>query len=439
MGAPHSWLALATAITLINGATISYLAWRERSRALWLWSVGWFAWAAAVIPLMLLRPSAEFSPIFLVTGLLWVASSLALLAGGYQLVGRKVPRGWYGVAAVAAVAAVALAVAQPGTHAMAPLALFQCTALVTSGASMLRNARRRTGAWLYGLSLVVLGLHVLDAPLVMRFPVLVPWGFVLALSLEFVAALGMVVLHYEHALARLLEAERALGSQRRLDALGRVAGGVAHDFNNLLTVLQGQLELLRSEAPASELARDAVGTIEQVAERASRLTRQLLAFGRRAETQPTRVDVREVVEATIALLRKLVPKSIQLELHCSDGDHMALLDRALLEQIVLNLVTNARDAISDSGKINVELVSGRSPESALVLRVRDDGAGMDDELLSQIFEPFFTTKGNEHGTGLGLASVDGAVSQLGGQIRVDSKPGKGSTFEVSLPRTAKRT
>jgi two-component system, cell cycle sensor histidine kinase and response regulator CckA len=345
-----------------------------------------------------------------------------------------VPRSWYGVAAVSAMTAFALAVGSVGTLAMAPLALFQGAGLSAAGLVVLQRARGQAGAWFYGGALTLLGLHVLDAPLVMRFPWLVPWGFVFALALEVVAALGMVVLHYEQARARLLVAERTLEQSRRTEALGRVAGGVAHDFNNMLAILQAHAELLRSEKPTAATIEEASSGIEEVVERGSRLTRQLLAFGRRAETQLAPLDVREAVRSTLDWLGKLIPKRISLELQCQEGDYTAVLDRSLLEQIMLNLVTNARDAIDGSGRISVELELLERPNPAIAMRVIDDGAGMDAELLRRIFEPFFSTKGSEHGTGLGLASVEGAVSQLGGTIQVESQPGQGTKFEVVLPR-----
>jgi hypothetical protein len=150
MGVPLPWLVLAAAITLINGASMSLLARRERSRALRLWGWAWFAWAAATLPLMRLEPDASFSPAFLAIGLLWVASALSFLAGGYELLGQPLPRGWYGVAAVSGTLAIALAIAAPSPLAMAPLALFQCVGLAGSGLSILRHARRRAGAWMYG-------------------------------------------------------------------------------------------------------------------------------------------------------------------------------------------------------------------------------------------------------------------------------------------------
>jgi CheY-like chemotaxis protein len=243
----------------------------------------------------------------------------------------------------------------------------------------------------------------------------------------------MITLHYEHARGQLLAAWRELAETRRLEALGRVAGGVAHDFNNMLTVMQGHLELLRMELNGAQQVASSLQVMDQAIAQAGRLTAQLLAFGRRSVLQPEHIDVREVIGETLTLLKKVIPSSIQVSYHCAEGSYAASMDRSLLEQIVLNLVTNARDAIAERGHISVQLERTDAESPGLLLCVVDDGRGMDEGVLSHIFEPFFTTKGNGKGTGLGLASVQGAVSQLGGQIHVESRPGLGTRFEVRLP------
>jgi CheY-like chemotaxis protein len=178
---------------------------------------------------------------------------------------------------------------------------------------------------------------------------------------------------------------------------------------------------------------DSRRAMQEAIEQASRLTKQLLAFGRRSVLHPDAIDVREAVASTVDLLKKVIPENIELRLRSAEGAYVALMDRALLEQIVLNLVTNARDAITGQGCILVEIERRDEPRPLLLIRVVDDGAGMDEGVVGRVFEPFFTTKPAGRGTGLGLASVQGAVSQLGGQVRVQSQVGGGSTFEVSLP------
>jgi signal transduction histidine kinase/ActR/RegA family two-component response regulator len=430
------WFALAGATTLINSAVFGFLSWRERSAALRFWACGWLAWAIAVVPLLLLERSAPETVWALACGLLWVVSALFFLRGTYELSGRGMPRVWYGVAAGCAALAFALDISPKGGLGMLPLVLFQSAGLLATGVLMLRGAPNRAGAWLCGGALIALALHLLDAPLLAETPELMPWGFVIATALEILTALGMLMLYYEHARAQLLDAQRILAETRRVEALGRVAGGVAHDFNNMLMVMQGYTDFIRMDIDQPERIEASLNAIEQATQQAARLTAQLLAFGRRAVLQPRTIDIREVVTDTLQLLRKLIPENIEVRLRCDEASYAASMDRALLEQILLNLVTNARDAISGPGHILVELERLEEPETSVLLRVADDGSGMEEAVLNKLFEPFFTTKGVGRGTGLGLASVQGAISQLGGRIRVESRVGQGSTFEVQLPLVA---
>jgi signal transduction histidine kinase/ActR/RegA family two-component response regulator len=316
---------------------------------------------------------------------------------------------------------------------MLPLMLFQAVGLASAGVLIIRSGRGRAGAWLVGASLVGLGLHLCGSLFLAQGPGLMPWGFVIATALEMLTALGMVTLYYEHARAQLLDAQRALAETRRVEALGRVAGGVAHDFNNMLTVMQGHLDLLRPQLGGGAEVMASMQTMEQAVRQAGRLTAQLLAFGRRSVIQREAIDVHRVIAESLELLRKVIPSNIEVDFQSSEAQYAASMDRSLLEQIVLNLVTNARDAISGAGQITIALSRTDSPSPTLLLCVSDTGSGMEANVLARVFEPFFTTKADGRGTGLGLASVQGAVNQLGGQIRVESWPGKGTRFEVRLP------
>lgn len=433
---PSPWFVLAGATTLINSSVLGFMSWRESNHALRIWAYAWLAWAAAVVPLAQLEGGRPEPLLALPCGLLWVTSALCFLRGTYEFSERRMPRTWYVVAAGCSALAFALGIGPSGALGMLPLILFQSVGLLATGVLMLRSAGNRAGAWLCGVALVGLGLHLLDAPFVVQIPALLPWGFVVATSLELLTALGMVMLYHEHTRAQLLEAQRALAETRRVEALGRVAGGVAHDFNNMLQVMHGHVELIRMDLHSPEHIEASLNGIELATGQAARLTAQLLAFGRRSVIQPRAIDIRGVVSDTLELLKKLIPERIQVQLRCEHGSYLASMDRTLLEQIVLNLVTNARDAISGSGHIWVELRRASLPSPSVTLKVVDDGMGMDEGVLSQLFEPFFTTKGAARGTGLGLASVQGAVSQLGGQLSVQSQPGHGSTFEVVLPLVA---
>jgi len=430
---PPHWFALAAAVTLTNAVVLGVMGRRERSRPLQLWAYAWSFWTLAVIPLSLLDACSTSAWLSLACGVLWVASSLCFVRGTYDLMRRAMPKAWLAIAVVCVAVAFALGIGAHGEAGMFPLVGFQSVGLVATGVLLTRNSQARTGGWMAGGALILLGVHLLDAPLAARHPPLMLWGFVVAVGLEVVGGLGMVMLHYEHALAELDKTRSALEHSRRIESLGRIAGGVAHDFNNMLTVIQGNIELIRHGQDREEELDDSIQAIAEAVGRAERLTSQLLAFGRRSVIQPEAVDLQGVISSTVEFLKQVVPKTIRVVFESGEGDFEASIDRGLIEQIVLNLVTNARDAILDGGTITVTLTREMEPENVVVLRVTDDGIGMNDEQMEQVFEPFFTTKPRGRGTGLGLAAVQGAISQLQGEVRVRSALGEGSTFEVRLP------
>ncbi|MFZ5441778.1 MAG: ATP-binding protein [Myxococcota bacterium] len=248
---------------------------------------------------------------------------------------------------------------------------------------------------------------------------------------------------------KLAEAERArlqaqLSSTQRLDSVGRLAGGVAHDFNNMLTVILGRTDELLEELPPESPWREALEEILQAAQRSAELTRQLLTFARRGSSTPRVLDLDTSIAATVKMLRRLIGEEIELTFDAGSGGWPVKLDPAQLDQVLVNLVVNARDAIAATGRISlgtsqlrVAERSGALPPGEYVrLLVRDDGAGMDAETRERIFEPFFSTKAVGRGTGLGLATVFGIVSQSAGHITVESEPGRGTTFSLFFPRAA---
>ncbi len=232
---------------------------------------------------------------------------------------------------------------------------------------------------------------------------------------------------------------------QRLDAVGRLAGGVAHDFNNLLSVINGYCEILLSKPMAARQARREIGEIHRAGLHAAGLVRQLLAFSRRQALDPKVVSLNLLVQENADILSKLLQpdKSLTLALDASP-DHVRV-DPSQIQQVLLNLTINARDALSPGGRVAIhtefrEIKAGRNrratdmpPGRYVLLSVNDNGAGMDDEAKAHLFEPFFTTKEQGKGTGLGLALVYGVVQQSGGYILVQSIAGRGSTFEIFLP------
>jgi signal transduction histidine kinase/CheY-like chemotaxis protein len=232
-------------------------------------------------------------------------------------------------------------------------------------------------------------------------------------------------------------AERLRHAQR-MEAIGRLAGGVAHDFNNLLTAIIGSTRLLLRETGPGDPARTGLEDIEHAADRAAALTRQLLAFSRKQVLQPTVLDLNRVVGETEAMLRHLIRADILVVTSLDPGLPAVEADAGQLEQVIVNLIVNAADALPDGGTIAISTraptaVDGGAPQRYAVLSVSDNGIAMDEATRERVFEPFFTTKELGRGTGLGLATVYGIVEQSGGSIDVDSEPGRGSTFRVVLP------
>ncbi len=238
--------------------------------------------------------------------------------------------------------------------------------------------------------------------------------------------------------------ERQLALSQKMEAVGRLAGGVAHDFNNLLTVILGQTDLLLMEMSKKDPARQALEEIRQAAKRAASLTRQLLAFSRRQVLQPKLLDLNSVVADMEQMLSRLIGEDVEI-LSLRDPDLWPVrLDQAQIEQVLLNLAVNARDAMPKGGTVRIETTNrlldsdflnsrgwGLPPGPYVTLRFSDTGVGMDQETRQKIFEPFFTTK--EKGTGLGLATVYGIVTQSEGWIEVESSPGQGATFTLYFP------
>jgi CheY-like chemotaxis protein len=228
-----------------------------------------------------------------------------------------------------------------------------------------------------------------------------------------------------------------------MEAVGQLASGVAHDFNNLLTIIKGYSSILMERNPQGPDARAAM-EIQQAADRAASLTHQLLAFGRRQTLQPRVLDLNAIVRGLEKMLRRVLSENVDLRIAAGLGSVKA--DPVQMEQVLLNLVVNARDAMPKGGRLTISTASQRVDSDSgqdetfiragdyVTLSVADTGIGMDAATHERIFEPFFTTKEVGKGTGLGLATVYGIVKQSNGHIGVDSEPGRGTTFCVSLPR-----
>ncbi len=239
--------------------------------------------------------------------------------------------------------------------------------------------------------------------------------------------------------------EEQFRQAQKMEAVGRLAGGIAHDFNNLLMVISGYSETLMEQLGPAHALRPKAEAIQQATDRATTLTRQLLAFSRKQVLDLKVVDVNAIVQDLEQLLRPLIGEDIELVTLLNAETSCARADAGQLEQVVMNLVVNARDAMPGGGKLVIEtrdvvLDQPRPGEQSVIqpgryimLSVKDNGSGMSKETLSRVFEPFFTTKDKSKGTGLGLSTVYGIVKQSGGYIFVESEPGTGTEFSIYLP------
>jgi signal transduction histidine kinase/ActR/RegA family two-component response regulator len=257
----------------------------------------------------------------------------------------------------------------------------------------------------------------------------------------------IVILHAEDITERS-KLEDQLRQSQRMEAVGRLAGGVAHDFNNILSVILSYTEMCIEELKPGDPLRSDLDEVRNASIRAVALTRQLLAFSRKQVLQPQTIDLDQTVRSLEVMLRRVLGEDIDLTLLTSTGPHAVFADPGQIEQVVMNLVVNSRDAMPIGGKLTIETSTvevdetfarqhlGLAPGPYVLLAVTDNGTGMDEATRAHIFEPFFTTKEQGKGTGLGLSMVFGIVHQSGGAIWVYSEVGHGTTFKIYLPRVA---
>jgi signal transduction histidine kinase/ligand-binding sensor domain-containing protein/ActR/RegA family two-component response regulator len=270
-----------------------------------------------------------------------------------------------------------------------------------------------------------------------------------ALAVQSEDAIGKLRLGFNSVVADRKRAEEELRQSQKMEAVGRLAGGVAHDFNNLLTVIKGNAELALADIESKDAVREELEEIERASERASSLTRQLLAFSRKQILKPQTLSLNDMVDELARMLRRTVGEDIALSIVLDPALSPVCADPGQIEQVVLNLVVNARDAMPRGGSLRIETCNVAPDDAArhaeaeagvayVAILVTDDGTGMTPGVKERVFEPFFTTKEQGKGTGLGLSTVYGSVKQSGGFVEVESELGRGTTVAVYLPRVAAR-
>jgi CheY-like chemotaxis protein len=235
-----------------------------------------------------------------------------------------------------------------------------------------------------------------------------------------------------------------------METVGKLAGGVAHEFNSILTAIIGQCELLLSDLPPGGASAKSATEINQAANRAATLTRQLLAYGRKQFLQPEFIELNRLIAGMDSVFRLLMGPDVDIRIVPAPGLHAVKADAGQIEQVIMNIAINARDAMPTGGKLTLETANvsfdqesvDRYPElkagDYVMLAITDSGTGMSEEVKARLFEPFFTTKGVGQGTGLGLSTCYGIIKQSGGHISVYSEPGRGTSFKIYLPQSAQQ-
>jgi signal transduction histidine kinase len=439
-------IELVTAIGLffVYGAAGALTALTERvepSPAIRLWSRALFCFA---VNEAFSAMSCIGGPHWLARGFSWITLLIGggcVLAGTFRLLGKPLAH-VFGLAATGGVAFLVVVPIWGVESFVARLLVFWFIggALYWAGLLILRaRGEPQFGRSVAAAAFFMAGTYSGSWPFLRTIAPIRALEFFLDLTTVLWLVAGVFLLHFERARAALkaqlqheLELSAKLERAERVEALGRLAGGVAHDFNNVLTTVIHGSELALRQVEDRPAAADALRIVLESARGASKFTRQLLSLGRQRLPSNSAVEIQEAVQAARRIVESKIPANVQASWSLPAAKVTVFSGEGQIEQVVLNLVNNAIEAMPSGGKLEVS-VELHAEGQQFTLRVSDTGEGMSEAILARIFEPFFSTKATLGGTGLGLAAVHSIVKQLGGRIDVESELGRGSTFTVTLP------
>ncbi len=425
----------------VLAVTFVYMWRRERSLAAVCWAGSWSALYGAGL---VITGAAGHPLAVIASSNLGLIFSVLLFAGAVAFSGRAVPRWLLPVGLGALLVDVAAHLWIPRFATTIKVFLFEVPALIAATVLLVRAARARGASLperLLGPAFAVITVvDVLDAVSRVEAQFSQEWVPLWLTAMLSIAMMQLTAL-FERSLSRERRLLEQLEQARKLETVGRLAGGVAHDFNNQLVAILGNAELLRDRLGDDAECAQGLRDLEAAARHCAGLTEGLLAFARRSHSMPRALDLETLISDLGRRLRPLLPESVRLETRCAPNLPPVLADAVQIERVLTNLVMNARDAIRGSGEIRLEARASDHVDPVLdgegrgfvEIEVRDDGTGIDPATREQMFDPFFTTKPHGQGTGLGLAVVYGIVTAHGGSIAVESAPSDGTTFRLLWP------
>ena len=445
-----SWLLPSVIPTAAGTALLSfvycYLYFIDRKKYLAIWALSWFVYFTRFMFMLGLITDQRNEILLIGNQSACLLSGIILLWGTYQFIEKPFPKAWlYGSGIGVVWIIVSISFHFSFLLMAIPTFTFLAMVYIWTGLTFVKSGAPGSERKITGFAFIVWGFHKGNYPFLRPVVWLAPWGYLLAAMLEFIVALGMLLVYFRKVRDDLKEREKLLQKAQKMESIGILAGGIAHDFNNILFPIVGMAELLVEDLPADSLEYENAQVILKAGIRGSEIVKQILVFSRRADHKMMPIRIQPILEEVLKLSRFTIPANIEISDHIQDDCGLIMGDLAQIHQVAMNLMSNAYHAVEQSGGtisfhlretvLGIEDLPAASldPGPYVVLTVSDTGCGIDPDHMDKIFDPYFTSKEQGKGTGLGLAVAYGIVKAHAGDIRVKSEPGKGSTFEIYLP------